>query len=507
MSDVQVRTPKLVPGRGDLRSVALSPTDGFVLSRIDGVCDELELTAATGLSGEQVRACLSKLESLGVVTFEGPRTASPAAAPQPALPPAAPPSSPTPTNGTQAVRADLDPMEEDVDLDVEMRRRILKAHETLDLLDHYELLGVDRTTDKKAFKRAYYELAASFHPDRYFRKRLGSYKFRMEAIFGRITLAHDVLSNKETRAEYDTYLDEQRHARGIEERLAEAVAEVRRAEESIEREVRGHTPLAAPSSVPPPGSVLPPAPQIPVAAAPAPAVAVPNVDVAARRDALARRLLGGRVSPTSSAPPPRISITPPPTPSVSEAMEALRRRYEERVSRAKSTQARKYVVSGEAALAKGDAVAAANAFRVAASLAPNDGDLERKAQDAQGKADAVLSETYARQALYEEKTGRWIDAARSWSRVCKARPKDAEAHEHAANALVKAGADLHEAGRLAERACALEPRTARYRVALANVYLAAGLTLNARRELDAAAQLSPHDGTIQAMMKRLGSRG
>ena len=500
MSDVQARTPKLVAGRGDLRGVALSPTDGFVLSRIDGVCDELELTAATGLPGEQVRACLSKLESLGVVTFDGPRPVGPVGVVS------APASAPPPPE-MQVADVDLGPMDEDVDLEAEMRRRVLKTHETLELLDHYELLGVDRAADKKALKRAYYELAAAFHPDRYFRTRLGSFKFRMEAIFGRITLAHDVLSNKDARAEYDTYLNEQRHARGIEERLAQAFAEVKRATESIEREVRAQTPLAAPSSVPPPGSVLPPAPHIPIAAAPVSPVATPSVDVAARRDALARRLLGGRAAGSSSAPPPRISISPPATPSVSEAMEALRRRYEERVSRAKSTQARKYVASGEAAVAKGDAVAAANAFRVAASLAPTDPDLERKAQEAQARADAVLSETYTRQAVYEEKTGRWADAARSWSRVCKARPNDAEAHEHAANALVKAGTDLHEAGRLAERACALEPRAARYRVALANVYLAAGLTLNARRELDAAAQLSPHDDTIQAMMKRLGSRG
>ena len=43
-------------------------------------------------------------------------------------------------------------------------------------------------------------------------------------------------------------------------------------------------------------------------------------------------------------------------------------------------------------------------------------------------------------------------------------------------------------------------------MALATVYLAAGLALNARRELDAAAQLAPHDDTIVAMMRRAGSK-
>jgi curved DNA-binding protein CbpA len=398
-----------------------------------------------------------------------------------------------------------------VDLDLEVRRRILEMHRALEHMDHYALLGVDPSADKKALKRAYFELAAKFHPDRYFRKRLGSFMLRMELVFGRLTLAYDTLSNQQRRAEYDSYLEEQRRARGIEQLLAEAIAEAKREEESIEREVRAHSPLSPPSSSVPPSALVsldtvpvearasprpPPNP-----ATPAPA---PHVDVAARRDALARRLLGGRSPLSSTSPPPRMSPTPAAPPTVADAMGSLRRRYEAHLARAKAAQARKYVGLGESALARGDAVAAANAFRIALSLSPADGELERTANETQAKADALLSEAYARQAAYEEKTGQWVEAARSWTRVCKALPNDSDAHEHAANAMVRAGGDLHEAGRLAERACALQPRNSRYRVALANVYLAANLALNARRELETAAQLAPHDDTIQATIKRLG---
>ncbi|HZU83679.1 MAG TPA: DnaJ domain-containing protein [Polyangiaceae bacterium] len=384
---------------------------------------------------------------------------------------------------------------EDVDLDVEMRKRVLETQRNLERQDHYALLGVDRRADAKDIKRAYYQLAATFHPDRYFRRRLGSFKPRMEAIFGRLTLAYETLSDAEKRQEYDAYLEEQRRTRGIEQLLADAIAEAKRAEESIEREVRSQTPLAAPAGIG--SSAPPPAPA-------APTTPAPVVDHAARRDALARRLLGGRSPTTSSAPPPRPSLTPPPMPTVADAMDALRRRYEERVERAKAAQARKYVTNAEAALAAGDAVAAANAFRVALSLSPADPDLEDRARSAQAKADDVLSDAYARQAAYEEKTGQWVAAARSWARVCKARLSDAHAHERAANAITKAGGDLHEASRLAAHACALEPANPRYRVVLANVYLAAGLALNARRELETAAQLAPHDGTIAEMMRKVG---
>jgi Flp pilus assembly protein TadD len=185
-------------------------------------------------------------------------------------------------------------------------------------------------------------------------------------------------------------------------------------------------------------------------------------------------------------------------------MAMLRRRYEERKTLAKATQARAYVAKGQEALAKGDAVSAANSFRVAVSLKPDDPELERVAREAQAKAEELLASTYEHQATYEEKNGQWTEAARSWARVCRARPNDKAAHDRAANAIVKAGGDLHEAGRLAQRACALEPENIEFRVTLSNVYLAAGLTLNARRELETAAQLAPQDGTIQAMLKRIG---
>jgi predicted Zn-dependent protease len=161
------------------------------------------------------------------------------------------------------------------------------------------------------------------------------------------------------------------------------------------------------------------------------------------------------------------------------------------------------VTMGDGAKAKGDAVAAANAYRVAATLSPDDEEVQKVAREAQIKADEVLADTYTKQASYEEKNGQWIEAARSWVRVCRVRPDAAQAHERAANAFVKAGAeDLHEAARLAQRACTLEPTNTPYRVTLAGVYLAAGLALNARRELETAAQQAPHDGTIQAMLKR-----
>jgi curved DNA-binding protein CbpA len=505
LPEARLRTPKPVADRPDVRSAPLSPTDGFVLSRVDGVATEKDILATTGLPEDQVHASLAKLEALRLITFDGVQApAAPAssgtlaaaeahAASSAKLRTAAPRPEPPLTPEEEAL------LGEDIDLDVDMRRRVLVMHRGIQRLDHYAVLGVAPTVDRKGLKRAYFDLAAKFHPDKYFRKKLGTYKLRMEAIFGRITQAHDTLTNREARAEYDAYLDEQRRSRSIEDLLADALAEVSRAEENIEREAGTVHEAASPG-----GSSG--APQRSPTATPSTTSASRDVDPAVRREALARKLLAGRsgAGSTSSAPPVARTSSSPSMPSVNDAMEALRRRYEDRRAMAQSAQARKYIANAEAAMAAGDAVAAANAFRVALTLTPTEPGLAQRAQEAQRSADSILAETYTRQASYEEKNDQWADAARSWARVCRARVDDANVHERAANALVKASGDLHEASRLAQRACALDAENAAYRLTLANVYLAAGLSRNARRELETAAQLAPHDDTIQAMLKRVG---
>jgi len=103
--------------------------------------------------------------------------------------------------------ADRPELEEDVEIDLERRRYLFDAYAQLDTISHYALLGVSRNADAKAIKNAYYRLAGLVHPDRYFGKRLGSYKPKMEAIFTQLSVAYDVLSSPDKRAEYDEDLD------------------------------------------------------------------------------------------------------------------------------------------------------------------------------------------------------------------------------------------------------------------------------------------------------------
>lgn len=516
MPDLRKRTPKPAPQQPDPRGLPLSPTDGFILSRIDGALSDGDLAISTGLPEDQVFASLTKLEGLGLITFdgaaEGARPAAPSS-PQATEPPRKGPTpAPAPDEGPPPPRAltpfpkgvPLTPEEEaalaeDIDLEMDLRKAILGKHRKLRTADHYDMLGVPRNADRKVVKRAYFDLAAKFHPDRYFRKRLGTFKVRMEAVFARVTSANDVLGNREKRQEYDEYLAEQRRSRSIEDLLEAAVAEAQQAAESAEEEARAQEAHRSSQSQPAMQAATPTTTS-PSGVRPAPTEA----EAAARREALARKLLGGR-QPQRPTPMPSAGAVPPaaPTPTA-DAMNALRRRYEDRIAQSKKAKARTYVDQADAALARGDLPSAATSLRVAANLSPGDPDLERRALEVRSKADVILGQTYTKQAAYEENSEQWGDAARSWGRVCRAMPSSVDAHSRGATAIIKARGDLHEAARMAKRACELEPDQAKHRVLLGSVYLSAGLGLNARRELETAAQMAPHDDTVKEMIRRLG---
>ncbi len=409
-----------------------------------------------------------------------------------------------------------------IDLEPDFRTRIDELFSSMDTLDYYTLLRVDRSGDRKLIKRAYYELASHFHPDKYFRKNLGQYKAKMEAIFGRFTIAHDTLTSKVDRAEYDAYLGIRESVREQETRLSSAQEEIRRAEEEVQRAAQQSV---AVSVNPPaeirtaPGPASPNRPHIPTSPS-------RTFDAQAAREALARKLLGGagagrpsstgmasvgaRVSTVPgapSAPPSAPGAGAPGTMNPRDAVDALKRRYEERIVDSRSAQVQKYKANAEALLAKGDWAAALNSLRVALSFDPDNAELNALTVNTQKQADEILSVNYEKQARYEEKAENWREAARSWAKVARARPNEAIAHERAANAILRSGGNMREASELAKRAVAIEPQNAGHRATLAAVYIGGGMMLNAKREIDAALQLSPTHPAVLHVARRLKEVG
>lgn len=155
-----------------------SPDARLVLSRVDGAATVDEVAASIGKRPEEVARVLDALARVGALTLRSPP-------PEPAAPRSA---------------------ADGLDLPETERSRVATLYDRLHEVDHYAVLGVAATCDEKEIKRAYFVLAKELHPDRYFRKNLGSYKHKLEAIFARLTVANETLTNKARRADYDRAL-------------------------------------------------------------------------------------------------------------------------------------------------------------------------------------------------------------------------------------------------------------------------------------------------------------
>jgi tetratricopeptide (TPR) repeat protein len=469
-----------------MRSLPLGPEDAFVLSRVDGTSNENDIAAATGLDVERVKVCLARLAELGAVAYDT----------LPSVPPQRPPERPS---GSPSMRLDrpvvesrpdgpapsalYDPSEldEEVDLDLPRRRKIVDYFYRLEGADHYTMLDVTRNADRKQIKTAYFAIVGQFHPDTYYGKRLGSFKAKLEKVFSRLTEAHDVLSRKPLRDAYDTYLESQERTQKLERAMSQGDVreeELEEARRRIEHEAR----LAErQENVPSRGSVMPPA------------------DPDARRKMLARKLRGGG----GSMPAPRESRPPGSTREVQEHVaEDLRRRYESRVVDARETHVARYREAAETAIKNNDLVSAANSLRIATSLAPEDEGLRARLEEIQQKANTTLAETYLDQAKYEEQSKRFLEAAVSYERALRGKPT-AIIYERAAFCLLEGNGDLKRAGDHARKAVSLAPKAAEPRLTLAKIYLQAGMKESALVEFERASQLAPHDASIKDWVRRI----
>ena len=213
----------------DLSRLKLTPTEGFVLSRVDGRATYEDICRMSGLGREETLTILRKLKRAAAVL--GPHDV--AVPPPPARKPGARSSkspspdhghkTPAPIQGTEEMlrkaqekaggkpataaaqapslleRLDNDEpvppadLIEGHDLPVEMKRRIIRLHGRLRKLAPHELLGVPEGADKATIKRAFAAASKALHPDRYYGKDLGPFRAKLARIFTRIAEAAEEL--------------------------------------------------------------------------------------------------------------------------------------------------------------------------------------------------------------------------------------------------------------------------------------------------------------------------
>jgi tetratricopeptide (TPR) repeat protein len=80
---------------------------------------------------------------------------------------------------------------------------VLTFRDTLPAMNLYQILDIPKTASEEDVKKAYFQMARRFHPDRFERKLAAEFKAQIDEVFDGITNAYRVLSNKESRRVYD----------------------------------------------------------------------------------------------------------------------------------------------------------------------------------------------------------------------------------------------------------------------------------------------------------------
>jgi curved DNA-binding protein CbpA len=175
-----------------------------------------------------------------------------------------------------------------------------------------------------------------------------------------------------------------------------------------------------------------------------------------------------------------------------------RKMVEERRRKAKG-----FFESGMAAFRKDRWLEAAGSVRLAIAFDPQNEAYRAAFPDVQGRA----HEERAKQVLKEADScydlGDYRDALRLYEEATHYRPFDAELNHKAARLGFRLGEDLRKAKEYGSSACELEPESAMYHRTLGQIFAAAGLEANARRELQQALRLDPKDTEAKEALRAL----
>ena len=187
------------------KNLTLTPTEGYILSRVDGTLSAREVLQLVPLEAAETERGLFTLLIGGLIEYL-PLPGRPAAKPEETARPGDTPTPPTPDMPTpprgQPPLSALSPPQREAQL-----REIEDAYRTkVGNRNHFEVLELERSADAVAVKAAYFRLAKRFHPDAYREPGMEDLQQRLKAVFVRLSEAKDVLSNPRKRGDYESTL-------------------------------------------------------------------------------------------------------------------------------------------------------------------------------------------------------------------------------------------------------------------------------------------------------------
>ncbi len=174
--------------------------------------------------------------------------------------------------------------------------------------------------------------------------------------------------------------------------------------------------------------------------------------------------------------------------------------------RERKGRAKRYFEAGMAAHAAGRFTEAAGGVRLAIAFDPWSAIYKEQFVDVQRKAHAERADKLLKEADAALELRDFGVALRAFEEALGYRPHDLELLVRAARLAWATGGDLHQAKEWAMAAVELDGRNASAHRVLGQVYRAAGLESNARRELETALSLNPQDEEAQNELRAISGR-
>jgi curved DNA-binding protein CbpA len=160
-----------------LDSGKLMPMESYVLSRIEAPTAVSQVAALSGIAEEDAHRAVCALVAAGLLK-----------------------------KLEDGKEVEAEP-ESDETID-NVREEVTRKLHFYGSADYYEMLGVTRQATMGDIKRAYYQLAKKFHPDRYRQAEYNDLRGKLEALFALTTQAYETLSQPAQRAVYDRKIRE-----------------------------------------------------------------------------------------------------------------------------------------------------------------------------------------------------------------------------------------------------------------------------------------------------------
>jgi tetratricopeptide (TPR) repeat protein len=182
-----------------LGQLELTPSEGFILSRLDAARDLSSLKKLSTMPEKEVVASLYALVVAGVVAIDDGSIDTVAVAPQPVM---APIDEPT---GVQ-IESAIDDSEFD-ERHREERRNIIRLGQEVTRIDHYRALGLQQSAGTDQIEKAFGAIRKRYSPKRIDEPHLVDQRANLTAIVDRAREAYELLSDPKARRRYDSVLE------------------------------------------------------------------------------------------------------------------------------------------------------------------------------------------------------------------------------------------------------------------------------------------------------------